>query len=585
MMAEQQAHAMSQLDRIILPPSPRQSVSEGSVISTAPRATLLDRILFATVLLWTFLATCFPMYDTDFWWHLRTGEWILETHSIPGIDLYTFTDIDRPWIDLHWGFQILITVLYHLGGVPLVTLCKAGITSAAVAVAWQAGGISQPAWKKAVVWVLPIVCITGRANERPEMLSLLFLAVWLWIATHSDHRPGWIWFLPLLQLVWVNCHALFVLGLVVGFSYAVDAVARDLAQGRFGLAPRTTGPDFRMIWIVGGLVALACFVNPYFEEGALFPLTLYRKFSTEKEFYSVNIREFQPPINFIRRMGLASFTNIYLLSELGSWLMAASSFVVLALVRRRWSLFRLLLFAGFSHLAWQASRNTNIFALISGFVACENFSDFRRLSPLKSQALPVSSHTRRTVGMIALMSVLCILVVTGVWNQIGERNKPFRLGEAPNWFIHDAARFAGQPGFPEWAFVAHNGQAEVYIYHNGPQRKVFMDARLEVCTQQTFQAFNGILQKMSDFDPSWTAPFRERIMPVVILDSRSSRPAINGMLNNPGWRLVFADPSAAVFLDVETADKLKLPAVSPNPLMYPDGPPKQKMQTKNEFKS
>ena len=166
-------------------------------------------------------------------------------------------------------------------------------------------------------------------------------------------------------------------------------------------------------------------------------------------------------------------------------------------------------------------------------------------------------------------------MITGVWNEIGEKNKPFRLGEAKNWFIHDAAKFAGQPGFPETAIVANIGQAEVYVYHNGPQRRVFMDARLEVCTQRTFELFNGIMTDMSMGNPRWQNLFQGRELPVVILDSRTSRPAINGMLNTPTWRLVFADSAAAVFLPVVTAEKLKLSTADPRPLMYPDGPPRK----------
>lgn len=553
-----------------------RGLKSGSPETTAvnPGERLWDRVLFGTVLVWTFLATIFPMFDTDFWWHLKTGEWILQNYSVPAVDLYTFTDSDKPWIDLHWGFQILITLLYHMGGVPLVSLVKSAVTTITVAIAWQAAGRSIPSWKKVLIWFLPLVCITGRANERPEMLSMLFLATWLWVARQSDDRPRLIWLLPAVQLVWVNCHALFVLGLVVGFCYAVDAMAREALQGKFGLAPRISGPEFRTVWISGGLVAVACFVNPYFEEGALFPLILYRKFSTEKSFYSVNIAEFQPPINFVLRYGLRSFRNIYLLAEIGTWLLAASSFVSLAISRARWSLFRALLFAGFSHLAWQASRNTNIFALVSGFVACENLCDARRAVDAEQSQPSISPVIGKTKILAVVMAALCVMVVTGLWNQIGEKNKQFGLGEAPNWFIHDAARFAGQPGFPQLAFVANNGQAEVYIYHNGPAHKVFMDARLEVCTQQTFQVYNGVLKLMSDRDAGWMELFKETMQPVVILDSRTSREPINGMLQTPGWRLVFADRTAAVFLQNSTAEKLKLPPVQPTPLLYPDGPPK-----------
>ena len=178
--------------------------------------------------------------------------------------------------------------------------------------------------------------------------------------------------------------------------------------------------------------------------------------------------------------------------------------------------------------------------------------------------------------MTGLVTCLIALVVTGTWNQLTEKNKPFGLGESPNWFIHEAAKFAAQPGFPEKAFVANIGQADVYVYHNWPERKVFMDARLEVCTQQTFRKLNDALDAMANGSPRWQAIYRDDELPVVILDSRTCRPAINGMLNTPTWRLVYADPAAAVFLPIRLADKLNLPPANPTPLIYPDGPPKSK---------
>ncbi|MGE5193474.1 MAG: hypothetical protein ACM3U2_13350 [Deltaproteobacteria bacterium] len=526
-------------------------------------------MLFGGLLLWTFLSLCYPLYDTDFWWHLKTGEWILQEGRIPQVDLYTFTEVGKPWIDLHWGFQLLITFLYRLGGVDLVSLVKAAVITGAVAVAWQAGGRRLPVWGKAALWILPVICISGRGYERPEMLSQLFLACWMWMATHVDRRPGLIWFLPMLQVVWVNCHALFVLGLVVGACYAADCVARDVARGRWGLAPPAPKPSSREIIWAAGLVALACLANPYFEEGALFPLTLYRKFSVEQDFYSKNVGEFHRPIDFLMMFGWKGVANIYLLSEVGVWCVTAASFVWLIVHRRRWSVLRLLLFAGFSQLAWKATRNTNIFAIVSGFVACENLSE--AMIP-EGQPAAGGSRLPRTWGMAALLAGLILAVVSGLWNEIGEQNKPFALGEAREWFMHDAAKFAGQPGFPGRAFVSHNGQAAVYIYHNAPERLVFMDGRLEVCSRNTFEVYNWILSLMADANPGWQEVFKENKgeLPAVLLDNRMSLLQIRGLLMTPGWRLVFSDPVGAVFLSNEQADKLALVKVEPSQALADD---------------
>ena len=558
---------MPQQKPLIMPADP--AVPGG----TAPWKFILPGML----LVWTYLALCFPLYDTDFWWHLKTGELILAQGKLPQVDWYTFTDADKPWIDLHWGFQILVTWLYHLGGVNLVILTKAAVITLAIAVAYSAGGRSLPAWKKTLLWVLPAVCIAGRGYERPEMLSQLFLAVWLWIVRRVEVRPGLIWLLPLVQLIWINCHALFVLGLVVGACYLADAVAREFAQGRWFLEPPAAEPSARAVIWAGALIVLAALANPYFEEGALFPLTLYRKFSTDQEAYS-SIGEFLQPITFFQRHGL---WFKHLLAEIGVWCVAAASFVTLLVRRRRISVLRLLLFAGFSHLAWKATRNTNIFAFVSAWVACENFAD----ALAAEVPAPRAAAVRRGFpvpqwSVVALLSAMMVAVVTGAWNSIDHGNQPFGLGEAPRWFIHGAAKFAGREGFPKLAFVANNGQAAVYIYHNAPERLVFMDGRLEVCSFETWTYYNAILVAMAQGDSGWQQIFRTAggELPVVILDSRGemSRAAINGLLNTRGWRLVFADAAGAVLLSDAQADRLSLPAVDPEPLKYPDGRPAER---------
>jgi hypothetical protein len=102
-----------------------------------------------------------------------------------------------------------------------------------------------------------------------------------------------------------------------------------------------------------------------------------------------------------------------------------------------------------------------------------------------------------------------------------------------------------------------------------------MDGRLEVCTLTTFRAYEQILASMKNANPNWQSIFTEGggELPVVILDSRGSlsRDAINGMFATPGWKLVFADQTAAVFVDRMTAEKLNLPQADPTPLIEPPG--------------
>lgn len=160
----------------------------------------------------------------------------------------------------------------------------------------------------------------------------------------------------------------------------------------------------------------------------------------------------------------------------------------------------------------------------------------------------------------------------GVW--LGEP-RSFGFGEVEAWYAHAACRFAGRPGMPEKAIVANFGQAAVYIYHNAPQRRVLMDGRLEVCSRPTFELYEQIMRRMSLGDTGWEhipgMRDRDGRLPAVVLDSRSARPQINGMLAAPGWRIVFADAAGCVFVDDTLAEELGLAAADPSPLRYPPG--------------
>lgn len=573
-------------------PSRRPGAAEPPAIEDPALRVPGERLVLFALLCCTFVLCVVPMSDTDIWWHLRTGELIWQEGRVPLQDRYLFTDFGRPWTDLHWGFQLLMAGLYHLGGVNLLILTKAVVITAAVAIAWHASGNGLPAWLRAALWVPAIISITGRAHERPEMLSQLFLALWLFIAFQAKRRPRSIWWLPAIQVVWINCHALFVLGLYVGACFAIDLFAREFAQGRWNLEPPSPAPTPRHVASAGILCGVAALCNPYFEEGALFPLVLYRKFSVEQAFYSVRIGEFQQPWAFLKQGGWWSAANIHLIAQVVLALLAVSSFVLLAR-RRSWSPFRLLLFAGFAHLGWEATRNVNIFAFVSTVVLVANVVDLKRLRAaerLVASEAPQPSRERRANRIaLALLAAWTLVVVSGLWGRkwvvstrkiggaearrlwsLGEAGR-FGLGERRNWYAHDAARFAGQHGFPTRAVVAHMGQAAVYEYHNGPARTVFMDPRLEVATQETFETYELLLKSIARGDRRWESSLRDDNgqLPLILLDSRYSRPQIEGLLRTPGWRLVYADASAAVFIEQTLAERLHVPEADIAPLIRP----------------
>ncbi|MGB0039368.1 MAG: hypothetical protein WBQ00_10745, partial [Terriglobales bacterium] len=70
------------------------------------------RLLFAGILFFGLLAmTARTATDPDLWWHLRTGQWIVETGHVPHTDSFSFTRGGMPWVSHEWLSE---TIFYEL---------------------------------------------------------------------------------------------------------------------------------------------------------------------------------------------------------------------------------------------------------------------------------------------------------------------------------------------------------------------------------------------------------------------------------------------------------------------------------------
>jgi thioredoxin-like negative regulator of GroEL len=258
------------------------------------------KILTVTVFLaLTAILGFFPLKDTDFWWHLRTGDLIRSTGQVPHKDLYTYTVPDAEWIDLHWGFQVLISLGYQLGGVPLLNVAKAVITTTAVGLLLL--GCRRrgwPIWVAVIAWLPALLVLSGRMYVRPETISLLWMSIVIWVVFRWRERPRYVWLLPVVFLFWVNVQGLFALGFVILAMGILDAALRPSMWRR----------DRRDWWArliaACSLSVIACLVNPYGLRGLMFPLSLV---STMGNPVFRTIGELTPIPQFIRSLGIREF--------------------------------------------------------------------------------------------------------------------------------------------------------------------------------------------------------------------------------------------------------------------------------------
>ena len=78
---------------------------------------LQTRHVFVAILaLGLFTMAARGMTDPDVWWHLRTGQLILQNHSLFHTDPYSFTRFGQPWINHEWLSEVLLFGIYRLAG-------------------------------------------------------------------------------------------------------------------------------------------------------------------------------------------------------------------------------------------------------------------------------------------------------------------------------------------------------------------------------------------------------------------------------------------------------------------------------------
>src|SRR5215472_10032385 len=73
--------------------------------------------LFALILFFGLLAmTARSAVDPDLWWHLRTGQWIMQTGHVPRTDPFSFTRAGSPWISHEWLSEVIFFAIWKLAG-------------------------------------------------------------------------------------------------------------------------------------------------------------------------------------------------------------------------------------------------------------------------------------------------------------------------------------------------------------------------------------------------------------------------------------------------------------------------------------
>jgi hypothetical protein len=241
--------------------------------------------------------------DPDIWWHVRVGQWILEHLSFPHQGIFSSTGANHMWAAYSWGFEVIVALLNMLLGLKGIEVFVIIFQLTLVLVLFLAMRILSGGFWWA--WLLSAVAVwamdLNRVDvARPVAFSIFFftieIALILWAQETGNAR--YLYWLPVLFLVWANFHIQFVYGLLLpGLFAAVTTIEHWVAQRRTaGEADAGNGWPFRplTLWAIFGACFAATLVNPY-TVGLYGVIFHYMRntfaYTVILEFQSLNFRE------------------------------------------------------------------------------------------------------------------------------------------------------------------------------------------------------------------------------------------------------------------------------------------------------
>jgi hypothetical protein len=155
--------------------------------------------------------------DSDAGWHIRTGEAILATGTLPRTDPYSFTRAGQPWVAWEWLADAAVGSIHREFGLKGVALFYAAAIAAGVwlwfRLHWALGGNFFIACAMA-----PLLLSTCNIHwlARPHVLSWIFLLLAVF-----PRKPNLIG-VALVTALWANVHASFFFAPLIALLFALE---------------------------------------------------------------------------------------------------------------------------------------------------------------------------------------------------------------------------------------------------------------------------------------------------------------------------------------------------------------------------
>jgi len=450
----------------------------------------------------------FPLMALDLPLHLKMGEIILHEGRVPPTNVVLHTQERTRYVNDKWLHQVLVHVVERAGGPTGLHLLRLALLLGLMLSTWWLVRQFAGAEAAGLAVLTALALFVHRLSLRPELWTYLFTALFLVILLGPGRRrPRLLLLLVPLQILWVNLHIYFPLG--VGLCALVSLP--EIARRRF----RVTG--------LAVLLAAACLLNPAGLDGWLQP---FRVAASLRALSAGAISETAPAW---------SLTLPWTLPRIG--LLAGAAAVLIGLVRAR---FRLP--AGI----WLTAAPL----IAVGLVPHRNLPLAGLGLALLLAAAPPLRHRSLLAAVPAVCLAAVVLILTGPLEDPTRERRRFGTGWSEQWFPIRSAEFlvAHRPAGEVFNDIACGGY---YVYRAYPQKRAFIDGNTSGYPISFLEEHRKVLALEI---PHRALTRKYRVTHFLLRhDAPATRNLIPVLFRDEGLILAFFDPVSTVFLAREVA--------------------------------
>lgn len=504
---------------------------------------LRARVGGCVVAVGAFAAGLAPSADGDIWWHLAAGREMVSQRAFLVADPFSSGAAGRPWVDVHWLFQLTAYAVHTWLGLSGLVVAKCLLLSLGATllfVALQSG--RRYGERAAFVTALLAGLLTARSLllVRPVIGTLVLLA-FFFLQLERFGRDGrarhLVWLVP-AQVVWANFQGLSALGPALLGAYTLASAA----WARFGQAqafpfgsegarsaiasawPRTRALSLALLACSGAL-----WVTPFGVDGATLPAKLLsRLLPGEEAVFARQVAENQSPFVLEGVTGGEMWHFKWALLALG---------VSVLLAGRRLRLSHALVLLGLGGLAVLSNRNVLLLYWLGAPILAANVGTASLIAPrdLRRQLLMTAS----AVNTVSIAALLLFIGLAANRETTLNAPAPFRVPTV------SAERLAALPRDTGKVFAADN-YGGYLIWQLYPRFKPYIDTRLVLRTADEYAEYLRLADEPDRFDGFQTRHGFDYVVLPVSYPDRYQR-LIGHLYAHPDWKLLFADGSEVLF--------------------------------------